>query len=1258
MITTNNRIEGRKPSGPMQLPQLKTIEIIKDFLKIAKPMTELTQKNEKYIWGEDQETAFQLLKQKLYKAPLLALPKGNDDFVVYCDASHQGLQHIHNQKELNMRQRHWLDLLADYDCEICYHPGKILATLQHALGTQLDMSMVYHPKTDGRSERTIQTLEDMLLACVIDFGKGWEKHLPLVEYSYNNSYHTSIKGVTKKQIILEEIKRKALGEGLGVAPKSWTTMILLIPLMMTRPKVTEIQIIKTVTVILKNEMKVIDLIMRKKVLSLRTMSLTKILMMLVIRLHNLLLSHMTRSRNNHHRSFKFKVIVSLLLQLKISRENPAENVTKATPPTRTKKKRAKALLRKAIEKKNDWKKVVMQRLTNLEHGNHAEAIEEPVQANVIKKNGSKVKNGYVNHESQKIPKKTRRKVGANGSETIGFDKTKVEFYNCHKSGHFVRECKDLRENKNREPVRRNVTVETTDTKVLVAQDGFEYDWSDQAEEGPTNFALMAYTSLGIGYHAVPPPYTGNFMPHKLDLILANVDKYVVSESVTSVPAVTTNEAKTSESKPKSVSEPLIEDWISDSEDENENETKPKVNTTRPKAVLNAAQGNQGNPQQDLKDKGVIDSGCYRHMTRNKSYLTDYKEINKGFVTFGGNSKGGKITRKGKISTGQAGKKTVPDQEYILLPLWTSVLLLSQGPKNTKDNAGKKDAEDLENKDNEVLSTEEPRVNQNKDANVNSTNNINTVSPTANADGIEDNTIDKNIVYGCANDLNMPNLEEIVYSDDDEDVGAEADMTNLDTDIPVGPIPTTRIHKEHTVKQIIRDIHSAPQTRRISKSDELLQFKLQQVWTLVNLPYSKRAIGTKLIYKNKKDKRSIVVRNKVRLVAQGYAQKEGIDYDEVFASVARIQEIRLFLAYASFKYFVMYQMDMMSAFLYGKIKEEVYVYQPLGFEDPEFPDRVYKGEKALYGLHQALRAWVKGDILLVQMSSMGELTFFLGLQVTQKDDEIFISQDKYVDEILKKFGFSTVKTASTPMETSKPLMKDENAKDVDVHLYRSMIGSLMYLTSSRPDIMFVVCACARFQVTPKLPHLHTMKRIFRYLKGQPKLGLWYPKVSPIDLEAYTDSDYAGASLDRKSTIGGCQFLGSRLISWQCKKQIVVANSTTKAEHKLTTAVDVNAVEDAHNLVVFLSKPTESEGFEQIIDFLNANPIKYALTIHAKVDGKKVIIYEATIRRDLNFEDEGGIDCLSNEVIFEQLPLMGYANLSQKLTFYKAFFSQQC
>nr|GEX60133.1 uncharacterized mitochondrial protein AtMg00810-like [Tanacetum cinerariifolium] len=183
----------------------------------------------------------------------------------------------------------------------------------------------------------------------------------------------------------------------------------------------------------------------------------------------------------------------------------------------------------------------------------------------------------------------------------------------------------------------------------------------------------------------------------------------------------------------------------------------------------------------------------------------------------------------------------------------------------------------------------------------------------------------------------------------------------------------------------------------------------------------------------------------------------------------------------------------------------------------------------------------------QMSSMGELTYFLGLQVKQKEDGIFISQDKYVAEIQKKFNFLSVKTASTHIETKKPLVKDEEAADVDVHLYRSMIGSLMFLTTSRPNIMYAVCTCSRFQVTPKTSHLQAIKRIFRYLKGQPKLGLWYPRESAFDLEAYLDIDYAGANHDRKSTTGGCQFLGRRLISWQCKKQTIVATLTTKAEY---------------------------------------------------------------------------------------------------------------
>nr|GEY88273.1 uncharacterized mitochondrial protein AtMg00810-like [Tanacetum cinerariifolium] len=155
-----------------------------------------------------------------------------------------------------------------------------------------------------------------------------------------------------------------------------------------------------------------------------------------------------------------------------------------------------------------------------------------------------------------------------------------------------------------------------------------------------------------------------------------------------------------------------------------------------------------------------------------------------------------------------------------------------------------------------------------------------------------------------------------------------------------------------------------------------------------------------------------------------------------------------------------------------------------------------------------------------MSAMGELTFFLGLQVLQKKDGIFLSQDKYVGDILKKFGYSDVRSANTPMDKENHWGKDGPGKDVKLYLYRSMIGSLMYHTASRPDIMFAVCACARHQVTPQKCHLHDVKRIFRYLKDHPKLGLWYPKEYPFYLVAYSDSDYGGATQDRKSTTGGC------------------------------------------------------------------------------------------------------------------------------------------
>nr|GEX37180.1 uncharacterized mitochondrial protein AtMg00810-like [Tanacetum cinerariifolium] len=242
--------------------------------------------------------------------------------------------------------------------------------------------------------------------------------------------------------------------------------------------------------------------------------------------------------------------------------------------------------------------------------------------------------------------------------------------------------------------------------------------------------------------------------------------------------------------------------------------------------------------------------------------------------------------------------------------------------------------------------------------------------------------------------------------------------------------------------------------------------------------------------------------------------------------------------------------------------------------------------------------------------MGELTFFLGLQVKQKEDGIFISKDKYVAEILKKFRFSEVKTASTPMKTQKPLLKDEDEEEVDVHIYRSMIGSLMYLTFSGPDIMFAVCACARYQVNLKVSHIYAVNRIFRYFKCQPKLGLWYPKDSSFDLMAYTDSDYARASLDIKSTTKGYQFLWCRLISWQCKKQTVIANSTTEAEYVAASSCCGQVLWIQNQLL----------DYRQFWTTAKSKTVNEEVQIHTLVDGMKVIITESSVRRDLQLADE--------------------------------------
>nr|GEV09568.1 hypothetical protein [Tanacetum cinerariifolium] len=853
--------------------------------------------------------------------------------------------------------------------------------------------------------------------------------------------------------------------------------------------------------------------------------------------------------------------------------------------------------------------------------------------------------------ARRFLQKTGRNLGDNRVTSMVFDMPKVECYNCHRKGHFARECrspKDSRKSGATEQQKRTASVENSTSNALVSQcDGIGcYDWSYQAEEELANFALIAITSSSSSSD-------NELSPSKPTQDLSHTNR---------------------------PSAPIIEDWVSDSKDESEINDPQSVPsfiqcseqvktprhfvqpfetpildaTLKPTSLKSNSSSKEGIDKLALCARALVVTAAKgkKGNMGNMSYLSDFEELNGGYVAFGGKPKGGKISGKGKIKTGKfkgkvdegfmvgysvnskafrvfnsrtrivqetlhvnflenklnfassgptwlfdidsltrtmnyqpvtAGNQSNPSadgdatfdgkeheddikkpESAVNVSLSSSAQSRKQDDKTKKKAKGKSSVESFTRNRDPSAKFEDHSDNSSIDVNAagsivpttwqNSSNSTNpfsaagpsntTASPTHGKSSFKD-------AFQLFDNPDMLEMEDITYSDHDN-VGAEANFNNLETSI----------------------------------TEELLQFKMQKGWILVDLPHGKRAIGTKWVYKYKKDERGIVVRNKARLIAQGHTQEEGIDYEEVFAPVARIEAIRLFLAYASFMGFMVYQMDVKSAFLYGTIEEEVYVYQPPGFEDPDHPDKVYKW---LRHFMVYIRLLELGDILLVQiyvddiifgatnkdlcksfeklmkdkfqMSSMGELTFFLGLRVKQKKDGIFVSQDKYVAEILKKFGLTEGKSASTPIDTEKPLMKDPDGEDVYVHIYRSMIGSLMYLTSSRPDIMFAD--------------------------------------APFDLVAYSDSDYAGASLDRKSTTGGYQFLGCRLISWQRKKQTVVATSSTEAKYVAAASC-----------------------------YAQSNDVT---RLQALVDRKKVVITEDAIRDVLCLDDAEGVDFLPNEEI---------------------------
>ncbi|GJY03671.1 uncharacterized mitochondrial protein-like protein [Tanacetum coccineum] len=616
------------------------------------------------------------------------------------------------------------------------------------------------------------------------------------------------------------------------------------------------------------------------------------------------------------------------------------------------------------------------------------------------------------------------------------------------------------ENRNMESTRRSVPVETTTSNALISCDSlvlilrfekselmvlayktgemtigelrkkleivqkekdgnqFNVDKLENASKSLNNIIesqIVDNCKKGLGYNAVPPPIIGNFMPSKHDLsgLEEFVNEPIVNEPTFKKSIVETSEAKASVDKPKAKKEKktVKSSFAKIKFVKSKEQVKSPRKTTVKQEIDGGYVAFRGNPKGgkitgrgkfDVKaDEGFfVGENTPNIVESGPNWLFDIDALTKSMnykPDVAGNQYNSNAGTKSCDDTGKAKMETVPGKDYVLLPLWHVDPLLSQNSKSSPD-AGFKSLGD-----NEKKVTEEPRKEsgdssndqEKEDDNVNSTNNVNAVSLTVNVVGIEVNVVGAKTSIELPDDPNMPELEDIVYSDDYEDVSAEADKNNLNTFIP---------------------------------------------------------------------------------------------------------------------------MDVKSAFLYGKIKEEVYVCQPPGFEDPDFLDIVYKVEKALYGLHQAPKSWYEtlSTYLLDNRFQRGKINNTLFIRRDKGDILLVQVQDKYVTEILKKFGFTDVKTASTPMETQKPLLKDEDGKEVDVHLYRSIIGSLIYLTSSRPDIMFAVCAYARYQDNLKVSHLHTMKRIFRYLKGQPKLGLWYLKDLPFDLVAYTDSDYARASLDRKST----------------------------------------------------------------------------------------------------------------------------------------------
>lgn len=395
-------------------------------------------------------------------------------------------------------------------------------------------------------------------------------------------------------------------------------------------------------------------------------------------------------------------------------------------------------------------------------------------------------------------------------------------------------------------------------------------------------------------------------------------------------------------------------------------------------------------------------------------------------------------------------------------------------------------------------------------------------------------------------------------------------------------------------------------------NEIQAIEKNNTWELVNLPEEAKKIGVKWVFKTKLNEDGNVDKHKARLVVKGYAQEEGIDYEEVFAPVARWDTIRILLAVAAQRGWKVHQLDVKSAFLYGELKEVVYVEQPEGFVKRGEEDKVYLLKKALYGLKQAPRAWfsrIEGyfkqvgfckssydhtlfikkegkkcilvsiyvdDLIFAgnddslveefkqtmkqefEMTDLGLMRFFLGVEIRQNSEGIHLCQKKYAQEVLERFKMVDRNSVKNPIVPGVRLSKEGGGEEVDATLYKQMVGCLMYLTVTRPDMMYVVCLISRFMAKPREEHMMAAKRVLRYLKGTLELGIFYKKGSELNLQAYTDSDYAGDVDDRKSTSGYVFLMSGGAVCWSSRKQEVVTLSSTEAEYVVATSCACHCV----------------------------------------------------------------------------------------------------